>query len=320
MTQPNFGVPPQDQARLAKLQEILPHIKAAQTNQYMGHVYGPQAFANAAISAPVTIILEGDVTYSHISRHFSDEELAERNAKSTYPRERTFTTLTLVNPQIVSQPSVEKDDNQLRAEAALVGAKFYKSTKTNEVCVAPENITHNIPALFVRDGNTNQYNEVAQPDAGEIRRGAHVMVQLRVYFSAPRNRYGVSLDAVFANNAADVTPLSGGVDIADLSALGIVVNRLPQGEQSAQPQVDMQLRQPQQQPTQQPQAQAQPAQQPVLPQGQTQQTQPAQQSAQQTQPPTQQPPVQQPQPQQESAFTDPWDTPPTAPGGIYYPS
>lgn len=309
MTQPNFGVPPQDQARLAKLQEILPRIEAAKTNQYIGQIYGSQAFVNAAVSAPVTIVIEGDVTYSHISRHFSDEELTKRNAQARYPRERTFTTLTLANPQIVSQPSVEKDDNQLRAEAALIGSKFYKSTKTGEVCIAPENVTHNIPALFVRDEDTNQYNEVAQPAAGEIRKGAHVIVQLRVYFNTARNRYGVNLDAVFVNNAADVSPQDGRVDLADLSALGIVVNRLPQEEQSAQPQVDLQPRQPQQQ--------AGPA-----PQQQPAQTQPTQQQApaspQQIQPqPTQQP---QTQPENNSAFTDPWDTPPTAPGGIYYPS
>lgn len=158
--------------------------------------------SNPKISAdmlkPNTIIfVEGDVTFSRITRFVEGKELeAENHRRATLPKpmlpaSRPYTTIAIANAKIVPMTP-----GQLTLEEQYVQSKFYVSKNDpNVLCFSYENKSPYLPRVSqVQPNNPNAFDQI-MPE-GELANGLHVMLLMNIYQAKNFGKNALGLDQI----------------------------------------------------------------------------------------------------------------------------
>lgn len=143
------------------------------------------------------ILIKGNVRFSHITKHYSEQEVIQFNAqrKSKYKDNRTYSSLSLNNPVILTP------QEQWTEAEHLIQTKDIFSTQAEPgvTRLTIKNYTQNLANVYIHDPATNEYHPV--PNTRELQNGTEVIVEVRFYQTQSDKRpFNYSLESILLPN------------------------------------------------------------------------------------------------------------------------
>jgi len=143
------------------------------------------------------VLIKGNVRFSHITKHYSEQEVIQFNAqrKSKYKDNRTYSSLSLNNPVILTP------QNEWTEAEHLIQTKDIFSTQAEPgiTRLTIKNYTQNLANVYIHDPATNEYHPV--PNTRELQNGTEVIVEVRFYQTQSDKRpFNYSLESILLPN------------------------------------------------------------------------------------------------------------------------
>lgn len=144
------------------------------------------------------VLIKGNVRFSHITKHYTTQEVMQFNAqrKSKYKDNRTYSSLSLNNPVILTP------QNEWTEAEHLIQTKDIFSTQAEPgvTRLTIKNYTQNLANVYIRDEASGEYHSV--PNTRELENGTEVVVEVRFYQTQSDKRpFNYSLESVLLPNA-----------------------------------------------------------------------------------------------------------------------
>lgn len=174
------------------------------------------------ISAGKTILVRGTLRYSRLTKLIDGEELAQKNARRTYPINQPHTSVTLDNPQVLP---FDQTNGQLTLEERFVQERFRVSTYTETKGITQywlDSKSRNLPII----GIPNEDGQLVPDTSGqELAPGLDVTLVLQTYKPQNYAQHGLRIEQVIVNEP--VRYYGQNVSTEDLAARGIVWAETP---------------------------------------------------------------------------------------------
>ena len=143
------------------------------------------------------VLIKGNVRFSHITKHYTEQEVIQFNAqrKSKYKDNRTYSSLSLNNPVIMTP------QNEWTEAEHLIQTKDIFSTQAEPgiTRLTIKNYTQNLANVYIHDPATNEYHPV--PNTRELQNGTEVVVEVRFYQTQSDKRpFNYSLESILLPN------------------------------------------------------------------------------------------------------------------------
>ena len=143
------------------------------------------------------VLIKGNVRFSHITKHYTEQEVIQFNAqrKSKYKDNRTYSSLSLNNPVILTP------QNEWTEAEHLIQTKDIFSTQAEPgiTRLTIKNYTQNLANVYIHDPATNEYHPV--PNTRELQNGTEVIVEVRFYQTQSDKRpFNYSLESILLPN------------------------------------------------------------------------------------------------------------------------
>ena len=143
------------------------------------------------------VLIRGNVRFSHITKHYTEQEVIQFNAqrKSKYKDNRTYSSLSLNNPVILTP------QEQWTEAEHLIQTKDIFSTQAEPgiTRLTIKNYTQNLANVYIHDPATNEYHPV--PNTRELQNGTEVIVEVRFYQTQSDKRpFNYSLESILLPN------------------------------------------------------------------------------------------------------------------------
>ena len=143
------------------------------------------------------VLIKGNVRFSHITKHYTEQEVIQFNAqrKSKYKDNRTYSSLSLNNPVIMTP------QNEWTEAEHLIQTKdiFSTNAEPGVTRLTIKNYTQNLANVYVFDPESNGYRPV--PNTRELQNGTEVVVEVRFYQTQSDKRpFNYSLESVLLPN------------------------------------------------------------------------------------------------------------------------
>ena len=143
------------------------------------------------------VLIKGNVRFSHITKHYTEQEVIQFNAqrKSKYKDNRTYSSLSLNNPVILTP------QEQWTEAEHLIQTKDIFSTQAEPgiTRLTIKNYTQNLANVYIHDPATNEYHPV--PNTRELQNGTEVIVEVRFYQTQSDKRpFNYSLESILLPN------------------------------------------------------------------------------------------------------------------------
>lgn len=144
------------------------------------------------------VLIKGNVRFSHITKHYTTQEVMQFNAqrKSKYKDNRTYSSLSLNNPVILTP------QNEWTEAEHLIQTKDIFSTQAEPgvTRLTIKNYTQNLATVYIFDEASGEYHPV--PNTRELENGTEVVVEVRFYQTQSDKRpFNYSLESVLLPNA-----------------------------------------------------------------------------------------------------------------------
>ena len=143
------------------------------------------------------VLIRGNVRFSHITKHYTEQEVIQFNAqrKSKYKDNRTYSSLSLNNPVILTP------QEQWTEAEHLIQTKDIFSTQAEPgvTRLTIKNYTQNLANVYIHDPATNEYHPV--PNTRELQNRIEVIVEVRFYQTQSDKRpFNYSLESILLPN------------------------------------------------------------------------------------------------------------------------
>ncbi len=162
-------------------------------------------------------MVDGKVTYSHVTTKIDGAELFEANRHTKFPSTKPYTSISISNARI--RYKNPKAPNIV--ESQIAPAKLYVSRAHPEygTCGTFLNKGEKLPAIYVLNPATGAYDRV-MPN-GELATGLNVSLVITVFKSNGNANLGFAVDQILVNEPIRYYQPAG---VNDLSDYGIVLN------------------------------------------------------------------------------------------------
>lgn len=174
--------------------------------------------SNSQLVPNKTVIVSGEITFSHVTKKIEGEELKKRDANSHYPHTRPYTTLTLANCQILPE---DASGNLSINEQYIMGKMFVSKTHPERNWnLTIENKGNSLPTIFqrsVKDGVTVADQIIPK---AELANGLKVTIGIRIFKGNPN--CGASLDTIMVDEP--IRYFGGSSAIEAFADRGVIVN------------------------------------------------------------------------------------------------
>lgn len=174
--------------------------------------------SNSQLVPNKTVIVSGEITFSHVTKKIEGEELRKRDASSRYPHTRPYTTLTLANCKILPE---DASGNLSINEQYIMGKMFVSKTHPERNWnLNIENKGNSLPTIFqrsVKDGVTVADQIIPK---GELASGLKVTIGIRIFKGNPN--CGASLDTIMVDEP--IRYFGGSSSIEAFTDRGVIMN------------------------------------------------------------------------------------------------
>lgn len=158
----------------------------------------PRTVQNSQLTPGSVVFIRGNVGFSRISRHTTDEERAKDNQRRMHQVDKNYTTISIYNAQVMAKnPQAPTPEEIYIAESCYISSsQDYPGNNFSGMNKSAFLPTVGVLAQGTDPNNHPSYNETHLE--GELQKGTDVTLLLRVFGGQGGNN-GVSLDTVLIN-------------------------------------------------------------------------------------------------------------------------